>query len=199
MHAHAGGRQLLAHIPPPVQPSTAISASPPGQCSPSHPRSVLRVAGRISPQRTPTRRHPRIERDLLPMHVKPAYHRHRTSSSSRKTLTHTQRASELRGSRITMSSFLQRKLASLCSYPQWAISSAPPVGHGWCGRSEYLLDRPARVRGASSSSALLIALRPAPVILLGWRAGLVLSEDRHSRRRCGANTSASRSGLEKER
>jgi hypothetical protein len=49
----------------------------------------------------------------------------------------------------------------------------------WMVRApEHLLDRPARVRGTSSSSPLLIAaMCPAPGILLGWRADLVLSDD----------------------
>jgi len=76
-HTHARGGQLLAHIPPPGAALQRELRVP-----------VRAVLGQPTPQHVPRRRadlappHQAvvvhiIERDLLPMHVKPAYHRHR--------------------------------------------------------------------------------------------------------------------------
>ena len=75
MRAHAGAASSSLTYRHPVQPSSANSASPPGSARPASPRSVVRVAGRISPPHHAIVIHV-VERDLLPMHVKPAYHRH---------------------------------------------------------------------------------------------------------------------------
>jgi len=66
---------------------------------------------------------------------------------------------------------LQRKLASLCSFPQRAISSAPPTwGMDGAGAGAPVRQASPTARSPLRRPPLLIALCPAPVILLGWRA-----------------------------
>ena len=76
MHAHIGGSQLLAHIPPTGAalqrelsiPVGAVLVQPTPQrgprCRPDLPPPHQSIVVHV------------VERDLLPMHVKPAYHRH---------------------------------------------------------------------------------------------------------------------------
>ena len=72
---------------------------------------------------------------------------------------------------LCISPLLQRKLASLCSFPQSAISSAPPGGHGWCGHTG------APIRQAASPTARSPFRHPPLLIALcaarhpAWVAG----------------------------
>src|SRR5439155_15997872 len=87
MRHHPGGRQLLDHIPPPGAalqpklraPTGAVLAQPP-------PQRLARGRADLAPTHQTVVVHI-IERDLLPMHVKPAYHRHQDLLKLPKTLT----------------------------------------------------------------------------------------------------------------
>jgi hypothetical protein len=76
MWAHAGGRQFLDHVPPPgaaLQRELGV----PIRATLGQPRPQRRAGCRpdLTEPNQPVVIHI-VERDLLPMHVKPAYHRH---------------------------------------------------------------------------------------------------------------------------
>ncbi len=59
--------------------------------------------------------------------------------------------------------------------PQSAISSAPPLGHGWCGRRSHLLDRPTRVGGTLLSSVPADRrLVSSPTLNRSWRVSVCI-------------------------
>jgi hypothetical protein len=76
MHAHTRSGQLLGDVPPPsaaLQRELAIPIrAVPGQ---PHPQRRPRRRADLTPPHQPVAVHV-IERDLLPVHVETAYHRH---------------------------------------------------------------------------------------------------------------------------